>query len=129
MTGCLQIENLKKLESELPSKFYDKIISSVDFIVDSVDAAEQIYLFGSCARCEPKWDSDIDLAVISEFPITDHYLRGYVIDTLDGESKFGVRADVIFRTQVMADISKTFKEVFDQDKILLWERGDNFVSK
>ena len=122
MVGYLQSENLKKLEDGLPYKFYDKIIHSIDFIVGTVETSEQIYLFGSCARCEAKWDSDIDLAVISKFPISDHYLRGYVIDTLDEESEFGVRADVIFRTHDMVDISKTFKEVFEQDKILLWER-------
>lgn len=110
------------LKNNLPTKFYDKIATSVNFIMGEVHAADRIYLFGSCARLEPRWNSDIDLAIITEEPVTDHYLRGYVIDTLDMESESGVAADVIFRTPQMQDISKTFKEVFEQDKILLWER-------
>lgn len=121
MRGHLQLENMQMLKDNLPTKFYDKIVTSVDFIVQEVAAADQIYLFGSCARLEPKWDSDIDLAIITEETVTDHYLRGYVIDTLDMESELGVTADAIFRTPHMHDISKTFKELFEQDKVLLWE--------
>jgi len=123
MRGKMDDKNMEMLREKLPLKFYEKIMDSLVFILDNVSQAEQIYLFGSCARLEPRWDSDIDIAIITEETLTDHYLRGYVSCVLDEYSEKGVRADVIFRTPQMSDISPTFKRIFEKDKVLLWERG------
>ena len=82
--------------SYLPTKYIRKIEESLDCILKEVPDVREVYLFGSCARGDYKWNSDVDIAVITDETITDHALRGNVSCALDEYSEEGVRADVIF---------------------------------
>lgn len=111
--------------SYLPTKYIRKIEESLDCILKEVPDVREVYLFGSCARGDYKWNSDVDIAVITDETITDHALRGNVSCALDEYSEEGVRADVIFRTPTMHDISPTFLELFNKDKKLIWRKTDD----
>lgn len=71
------------------------MIQCVDYIVKVVPDVEEIYLFGSCARGEAKWNSDVDIAIVTEERITDRTLRGTVQCELEWLNEDGVKADVI----------------------------------
>lgn len=117
-------ERMLCFRKKLPSNFYSKLEDSIKLIVNNVPELEEIYLFGSVARNDYKWDSDIDLAVITQKPLNDHALRGMIIDELDWPSKQGIRADVIFRYNGFIGVSPTFEELYERDKKLVWRRYD-----
>lgn len=108
---------------ELPIRFQQKIKMDINYILSlGVDGLEQICLFGSLARGDYRWDSDVDLAIITHEPLTDHYLRGSIIDQLDEEVN-GVSTDVVFRSINSTDcLSDTFTKLFDRDKVILWQK-------
>lgn len=113
---------IEPFKNKLPERFFNRLVHSVEYLVETVPDLEEIYLFGSCARGDVKWSSDVDLAVITKNAVTDHALRGTVIFTLDEPDSTGTRTDVIFRTPDMQDGSITFQKLFDQDKILVWKK-------
>lgn len=115
-------ERMAQFKCELPEKFYNKLEDSIRIILKHVDDVEEIDLFGSCARGDMRWDSDIDLAVITENKIEKPEIRGMVIDILDEPSILGVKADVIFRTKDMVDMSDTFRTLFYEDRRVVWVR-------
>lgn len=115
---------LQKFKEDLNPRFYKKLVQSIDYIVQTIPDVVEIYLFGSCARNETKWDSDIDIAIITKEPITDHELRGNIECSLEEESEDGVTADVIFRYVGFKGHNKTFETLFEQDKKLVW-RNEN----
>ena len=118
-------ERLESLKKEMATRFWSKIEQSLGLIIKSVPGLEAVYLFGSVARREPKWDSDVDLAVITKEPLTDHYVRGMIIDELDWPNEDGVRADVIFRTEDFVGGSPTFETLYNRDKELIWRKSDD----
>lgn len=115
-------ELIKDFRHKLPELFLNRIVYSVDFLVKTVPDVEEIYLFGSCARGDAKWSSDVDLAVVTKKVITDHTLRGTVISILDEPDETETCTDVIFRTPDMQDGSITFQKLFDRDKVLIWKK-------
>lgn len=115
--------NLIILQENLPNRFYNKIIHDLDFIIGlEIPFLKEIYLFGSCARFEQKYDSDVDLAIITEKPLKDHYLRGMILDCLDYELE-EVSTDVIFRSSDSDGYSNLFNKEFERDKMLLWKKN------
>jgi len=106
----------------IPKRFQDKLSHDINYLTHrGIPGLLQICLFGSVARGDYKWDSDLDLAVITEHPITDHSLRGEIIDILDMDLE-GVSSDVVFRTLGSKSMSNTFDMAFERDKVVVWER-------
>lgn len=121
--GGFMIENsVEKVCIGLKPKFKKKVIQCVDYIVKVVPDVEEIYLFGSCARGEAKWNSDVDIAIVTEERITDRTLRGTVQCELEWLNEDGVKADVIFRAKDTQDWNKVFEELYNEDKKLVWRR-------
>ena len=114
-----------KLE-ELPERFREKLKRDLKYLLGKeIPGLEQICLFGSVARGDYKWDSDLDLAIITKTPLTDHYLRGEIVDVLD-EPLNNVSTDVVFRVREgNASLSTTFDYLFEKDKVVLWEEGNS----
>ena len=109
-------------KNKLPKRFQDKIDKDLNYLLNKdIPGLIQICLFGSLARGDYKWDSDVDLALVTEEPLTDHYLRGEIIDILDDRDFNGVSTDVVFRTKNNDSLSRTFDKVFERDKVILWE--------
>ena len=107
---------------DLPSRFQKKIISDLQYLLDrEIPGLEQIYLFGSVARGDYKWDSDVDLAIITKDTLTDRALRGEIADVL-GMPIDGITSDVVFRTCNNHSMSSVFDQVFERDKVLLWSK-------
>lgn len=112
---------LDDLPRPLPDRFKEKLQKDVEFILSKdIPGLEKIYLFGSCARGDFSWDSDLDIAVITNQLFTDHYLRGEISDVL--EELEGLSTDVIFRTDEDCGVSSIFNVLFNQDKKLIWRR-------
>lgn len=107
---------------EVPKRFQDKLSQDINYLTKrQIPGLLQICLFGSVARGDFKWNSDLDLAVITEHPLTDHSLRGEIIDMLDMDLN-GVSSDVVFRTLNSKSMSNTFDMAFERDKVVVWER-------
>lgn len=108
---------------ELPERFQVKIASDLEYLTNrSIPGLVEICLFGSVARGDYKWNSDLDIAVITEKPLTDCSLRGEIVDTLDEELN-GVSSDVVFRVKNNnQSLSKIFDKLYERDKNVLWEK-------
>lgn len=119
--GGAGLNNSFKID-EIPKRFQNKLSKDIEYLVHrGIPGLLQICLFGSVARGDYKWNSDLDLAVITENPVTDHSLRGEIIDVLDMDLE-GVSSDVVFRTLRNRSISNTFDKAFERDKVIVWER-------
>ena len=107
---------------KIPERSRKKIVHDVEYLTGrDIPGLQEICLFGSVARGDYKWNSDIDLAIITKRAITDHVLRGEVLDELDEEID-GVSSDVVFRTLNTHSLSKTFDAAFERDKVVLWKQ-------
>lgn len=109
--------------NSLPKRFQDKLQKDLDYLINrDIPGLLQICLFGSVARGDYKWNSDLDLAIITESPLVDHSLRGEIIDQLD-DPIGGVSSDVVFRIVNNNDsLSTTFDKLYERDKVVLWEK-------
>ena len=116
------LDNETRIEA-LPERFRIKLQKDLKYLIErGIPGLEQICLFGSVARGDYKWDSDLDLAIVTRKPLIDHYLRGEIVDVLD-ESLDGVSTDVVFRvSNGNESLSGTFDYLFEKDKLVLWER-------
>gem|GEM_PF-1785510 len=108
---------------KLPERFRTKLQKDVHYLLGKeIPGLFQICLFGSVARGDYKWDSDLDIAIVTEEPLTDHYLRGEIIDVLDDDID-GVSTDVVFRVRNRnQSLSRTFDVLFERDKVVLWQK-------
>ena len=85
------------LHLTLPIKFKETIIEDIHFILSNYyDSVDMIVLFGSCGRGNPRWDSDVDILILSEQEMnrqdkTD--IRAELCEIVDR-----VSSDVIFYT-------------------------------
>ncbi len=109
--------------SDLPIRFQTKLQRDVEYILGkSIPGLVQICLFGSVARGDYKWNSDLDIAIVTEEPFTDHYLRGEIVDVLD-DTVNGVSTDVVFRVKENnQSLSRTFDILYERDKVVLWQK-------
>lgn len=108
---------------ELPERFQIKIANDLEYLTNrGIPDLVEICLFGSVARGDYKWNSDIDIAIVTEKPLTDRSLRGEIVDVLDEELN-GVSSDVVFRVKDNnQSLSKIFDELYERDKKILWEK-------
>lgn len=81
----------------IPDRFKSRLNAVVSDIVMDVPEAEEIVLFGSCARGTLNALSDIDLLVITKHEVARD-VRGDIRSHAD-EKVNGVRADVVFYTR------------------------------
>lgn len=104
----------------LPQRFIKDIESIVNRLVELLgENLREIILFGSCARGEMKTGSDIDLLVITNFPVDTHEQRGRIRDSLD---EYNV--DLVFYIQEMFnEATSLFVNNIKRDKISLWKGG------
>lgn len=110
-------ENYEKL----PSRFAEKIEHDLRIILDAgFPNLRKIYLFGSCARGEVRSSSDIDLLVITAFPLTDRRRAADVRWQLD-EPVRGVRTDVVYQNESLAQPTSVFEKTVNRDKKLILE--------
>lgn len=106
----------------LPERFRNKLQKDLEYLLNrNIPGLLQICLFGSVARGDYKWDSDLDLAIVTAEPLTDHYLRGEIIDILD-DPVDGVSTDIVFRTNNNQSLTKTFDFLYERDKVILWQK-------
>lgn len=109
--------------NKLPERFRIKLQKDVQYLLSkNIPGLEQICLFGSVARGDYKWDSDLDIAVVTEQPLTDHYLRGEIVDVLE-DAVDGVSTDVVFRIlKNNQSLSRTFDVLYERDKVIIWQK-------
>lgn len=110
------------LHLTLPIKFKETIIEDIHFILSNYyDSVDMIVLFGSCGRGNPRWDSDVDILILSEQEMnrqdkTD--IRAELCEIVDR-----VSSDVIFYT--FDGFKSSRKRIVDEIKkegVILWKK-------
>ena len=112
---------------DLPDRFKRKLDTDLNYLLHvGIPGLEQICLFGSVARGDYKWNSDLDLAIVTTEPLRDHTLRGEISGTLDLPIE-GVTTDVVFRVLKNNNnsMSRVFDQVYERDKVILWKKIKN----
>lgn len=107
-------------ELNIKEKYLNKIEECIN-LLSTLDFAEEIILFGSCARNESKLGSDVDLLVITNRQ-TKRVERGLVYSDLCYKLN-GVNADIVFSTrqQYDEDDSKLYENIRKDGKTL-WHK-------
>ena len=114
------------VKSRIPNKFANIIKKDVEFIVDlKIDQIDEISLFGSCSRGECKYNSDVDLVIISKGDRLDRSITGLIRGELEYIDDTNVSTDVIFYDKDVFNSSKErIVDNIKRDKIILWRAGD-----
>lgn len=109
--------------NKLPERFQVKLKKDVQYLLSkNIPGLVQICMFGSVARNDYKWDSDLDIAVVTEQPLIDHYLRGEIVDVLE-DAIDGVSTDVVFRVlRNNQSLSCTFDILYERDRVVIWQK-------
>lgn len=83
---------------------------------------KRIYLYGSCARGEEKYNSDVDLIVEVTRSLTHAELAKLRYDAENDD--YTLPEVNIYTKQENQDVSlsRVFNQNFEKDKVLLWER-------
>jgi predicted nucleotidyltransferase len=111
-----------ELNLNLPAKFKETIIKNVNFILSNYyDSVDMIVLFGSCARGNPKLNSDIDILILSRNEIDRQDkidIRAELCETVDR-----VSSDIIFYTfETFKNSTKRIVDELKKDGAVLWKK-------
>lgn len=89
----------------------------IEVISCRIDGEVQIYIFGSRSRGMKSEDSDIDILILTQSPISNKTLREIKIDISDllGGSKI----DIVHST---FQNKTSFINLIEEQAILIWER-------
>jgi predicted nucleotidyltransferase len=89
----------------------------IEVLSSHLKGKSQIYLYGSRARNIDNKESDIDLLILSEQPISNEEVR--IMKILISEKLSGTKIDI-----VVSDFTKKspFVKLIEENAILLWER-------
>ena len=111
---------------KIPSKFARVVKKGVEFIVDlNIDQIDEISLFGSCSRGECRYNSDIDLIVITKGDRLNRSVTGFIRGELEYVDDTDVTTDVIFYDIDVFNRSKErIVDNIKRDKIVLWREGE-----
>jgi predicted nucleotidyltransferase len=114
------------VKSKIPNKFARIIKKDVNFIVNlNIDLIDEISLFGSCSRNECRYNSDIDLLVITKGERLSKSTTGYIRGELEYIDDTNVTTDVVFYDRDVFNSSKErIVDNMKNDKIVLWRRGE-----
>lgn len=109
--------------SKLPERFQIKLHRDLQYLLSKdIPGLVQICLFGSVARGDYGWNSDLDIAIVTDKALTNHYLRGEIVDVLE-DAVDGVSTDVVFRVRDgNHSLSRTFDVLYERDKVVLWQK-------
>lgn len=112
--------------SQIPNKFATIIKKDVNFIVNlKIAQIDEISLFGSCSRNECRYNSDIDLLVITEGERLSRSTTGFIRGELEYIDDTLVTTDVVFYDRDTFNGSKErIVDNMKRDKIVLWRKGE-----
>lgn len=104
-------------------EFKKKIFDTLETILDNEEKLklEEVWLFGSVAREEATYNSDIDLLVITSGKSKE---VSFIIEDLDIRDDVNFpHVDVVVRTyKELGDPYFVFNEEVKRDKITLWKK-------
>lgn len=115
------IQRIKELS--LPLRFEQKLLSDVDYLSSyNIPGLETIILFGSCARNTIRITSDVDLLIITSYPL-ERIMCGEIASVLEEEID-KVHTDVIFYTREQYENSaRLFTQQVKKEGIVLYENS------
>lgn len=87
------------------------------------DVIKEVYLFGSCARGEENYQSDIDLLVIADPKITKQQIRNLKNDVCPDDYLLPEVNLIVTDSFKDASSSNQFNKNVRRDGILLWRRS------
>lgn len=114
------------IKTKIPYKFARVVKKGVELIVNlNIDQINEISLFGSCSRGECRYNSDIDLLVITKGDRLNRNITGFIRGELEYADDTDVTTDVIFYDIDVFDRSKErIVDNIKRDKIVLWKEGE-----
>lgn len=112
--------------SKIPNKFASIIKKDIEFIVNlNIEQIDEISLFGSCSRGEGRYNSDVDLIVITKGERLNRSTTGFIRGELEFIDDTSVTTDVIFYDRDVFNSSKErIVNNIKKDKIILWRKGE-----
>lgn len=115
------VQRIKELS--LPLRFEQKLLSDMEYLASyHIPGLEKILLFGSCARNSIRVTSDIDLLVITSYPL-ERTMCGEIASVLEEEID-KVHTDVIFYTHEQYENStRLFTQQVKREGIVLYENS------
>ena len=90
---------------------------------DHRDVIEEVYLFGSCARGEENYQSDIDLLVIADPKITKQQIMDIKSDVCSDDYLLPEVNIIVTDSFKDASSSDQFNKNVRRDGILLWKKS------
>jgi predicted nucleotidyltransferase len=114
------------VKSKITSKFANIIKKDLEFITAlNIDQISEISLFGSCSRGEYRYNSDVDLIIITKGNKLDRSITGFIRGELEYIDDTNVATDIVFYDRDVFDSSKELiVNNIKRDKIVLWREGD-----
>lgn len=114
------------VKSKIPIKFASIIKKDIEFIVDlNIEQIAEISLFGSCSRGECKYNSDVDLIVITKGDRLNRSLTGFIRGELEYADDTDVTTDVVFYDiDVFISSKERIVDNIKRDKIVFWREGE-----
>jgi len=85
--------------------------------------AQEVWAFGSRAKGTARQYSDLDLAVVTELPLSLSVSAAIADDLAESDLPFKV--DVVD----WASTSESFRAVIERDKVVVKERGDRLTTQ
>lgn len=112
--------------SKIPYKFASIIKKDVNFLVNlELGQIDEISLFGSCSRGECRYNSDIDLLVITNGERLSRNTTGFIRGELEYIDDTNVTTDVVFYDRDVFNNSKEcIVDNMKRDRIVLWRKGE-----
>ena len=99
---------------------HDNLISHVLNVLNTNPIVKNIYLFGSCARCEESWSSDVDLLVVVDDSATDTGLRQISTECVP-ENYRAPELDIVIYREASLRSESFFLDCIRKDWRLLYE--------
>ena len=114
------------VKTKVPNKFARVVKKGVEFIVNlNIEQIDEISLFGSCSRGECRYNSDIDLIVITKGDRLNRSVTRFIRGELEYIDETDVTTDVIFYDIDVFNRSKErIVDNIKRDKIVLWREGE-----
>ena len=119
----MRIENVNNLN--IPVK-YKKVIRETinNLITANLEDLERVILFGSCARGEVKFGSDVDIMFITKYPVAKAIDRYKYYDLEYYDEGLPSTDIVINSEEFLLNSTSNFSITVKKDGLILWERGN-----
>jgi predicted nucleotidyltransferase len=113
------------VSTKIPGKFAAVIKEDIDIIVNlNFPQIVEISLFGSCSRGECRYNSDVDLLIVTRGDKLSRYNTGFIRGEVEYVDKSMVSTDVVFYDEdVLNNSTLRIAANIRRDKIILWKEG------